>query len=179
MPLAADGSFQVQVPANLPVQMQLLDGDGLAVRTSTWLWVRNHAAQGCVGCHEDPERTPPNRLMQALAAPAPVLNQPPAERRTVTFDDLKPIIASKCVACHDAGGSRPRLDDAAALAPYVVAGEARRSPLVWHLLGRSTARPWDPEAGTAAPKARPAGRDGPSAQEIRAFIEWIDLGVRP
>jgi len=45
--------------------------------------VRNHAAQGCVGCHEDPERTPPNRLMKALSAPAPVLNLPPEKRRTL------------------------------------------------------------------------------------------------
>ena len=63
---------------------ELLDADGTALRTSAWLWVRNHAAQGCVGCHEDPERTPPNRLMKALPAPAPVLNPPPEKRRTLT-----------------------------------------------------------------------------------------------
>jgi hypothetical protein len=180
VPLAPDGSYHVQIPANTPVQVQLLDADGLAVRTSAWLWVRNHAEQGCVGCHEDPERTPPNRLMKALASPAPVLTAPPGERRTVTFDDLKPTVASRCVPCHKTGGSRPSLDGgAAALAPYVTPGEARRSPLVWHLLGRSTARPWDAEAASAAPKIRPAASDGPSAQEIRAFIEWIDLGARP
>jgi Tol biopolymer transport system component len=81
--LAEDGSYQVQVPANTPVQLELLDSGGTPVRTSAWLWVRNHAAQGCVGCHEDPERTPPNRLMKALSAPAPVLNPPPEKRRTV------------------------------------------------------------------------------------------------
>jgi len=84
VPIAEDGSYQVQVPANTPVQLELLDASGAALRTSAWIWVRNHAAQGCVGCHEDPERTPPNRLMKALQAPAPVLNPPPAERRTLT-----------------------------------------------------------------------------------------------
>jgi hypothetical protein len=78
--VADDGSFQVQVPANTPVQLSLLDASGNALRTSAWIWVRNHAAQGCVGCHEDPERAPPNRLMKALSAPAPVLN-PPLEKR--------------------------------------------------------------------------------------------------
>jgi hypothetical protein len=180
VPLADDGSYQVRIPANTSIQVQLLDADGLALRTSAWLWVRNHAAQGCVGCHEDPELTPPNRLMKALASPAPALTGPPEERRAVTFDDLKPIIASKCMACHAAGGSAPHLDgSAAALAPYVSPGEARRSPLVWHLLGRSTARPWDAEARSAAPKIRPATHEGPSATQIRAFIEWIDLGCRP
>jgi hypothetical protein len=87
VPIADDGSYQVQVPANTPVQLELLDARGAPVRTSAWLWVRNHAAQGCVGCHEDPERTPPNRLMKALAAPAPVLNPPPEKRRPLTDAD--------------------------------------------------------------------------------------------
>jgi hypothetical protein len=82
--VADDGSYQVQVPANTPVQLELLDAQGAVLRASAWLWVRNHAAQGCVGCHEDPERTPPNRLMKALQSPAPVLDPPPAERRPLT-----------------------------------------------------------------------------------------------
>jgi hypothetical protein len=82
--LAEDGSYQVQIPANTPVQLELLDASGSAVRTSGWVWVRNHAAQGCVGCHEDPERTPPNRLMKALSSPTPVLNPPPEKRRMLT-----------------------------------------------------------------------------------------------
>jgi hypothetical protein len=84
VPIADDGSYQVRVPANTPVQLELLDASGAAVRTSAWLWVRNHAAQGCVGCHEDPERTPPNRLMNALSTPAPVLNHPPEKRQPLT-----------------------------------------------------------------------------------------------
>ncbi len=75
IPLAEDGSFQVQIPANTPVRLQLIGAAGQALRSSAWLWVRNHAAQGCVGCHEDPERTPPNRLAKALGAPAPRLER--------------------------------------------------------------------------------------------------------
>jgi Tol biopolymer transport system component len=180
VPIASDGSYQVQVPANTPVQLQLLDADGLAMRTSAWLWVRNHAAQGCVGCHEDPERTPPNRLMQALAQPAPVLNSRPERRRAVTYSDVRPIVASKCLPCHGGGGQGPRLDGGAeALAPYITAGEARRSPLVWHLLGRSTVRPWDPEAGAAVPRPMPAAAVAPTAAEVKTFVEWIDLGGQP
>jgi hypothetical protein len=76
IPLADDGSYQVQVPANTPLRLDLLDAGGAVLRRSAWLWVRNHAAQGCVGCHEDPERVPPNRLVKALALPAPVLTRP-------------------------------------------------------------------------------------------------------
>jgi hypothetical protein len=80
--IADDGSYQVQIPANTPVELQLQDASGATLRSSGWLWVRNHAAQGCVGCHEDPERVPPNRLMQALAAKAPILN-PPVDKRVL------------------------------------------------------------------------------------------------
>ena len=85
--LAEDGSYQVRVPANMPVELQLLDAGGAPLRSSGWLWVRNHAAQGCVGCHEDPERAPPNRLMQALRAPAPVLDPPLESRRALPGHD--------------------------------------------------------------------------------------------
>lgn len=174
--LAEDDSLQVQIPADTPVQLQLLDGDGLALRSSAWLWVRPHAAQGCVGCHEDPERTPPNRFVKALHAPAPALNLPPDRRRTVSYAaDVRPLVESRCLACHAQNGQKPRLDDAEALAAWAKMGEARRSPLIWHLLGRRTARPWDPEASAAFPKAIPDA--GPlSVEEIRTFVEWIDLG---
>ena len=180
IPLAGDGSFQVQVPANTPVQLQLVDVDGLALRSSAWVWVRNHAAQGCVGCHEDPERTPPNRFTQALQAPAPVLNLPPEKRRTVSYAvDVRPLVESKCLSCHGAGSRGPRLDGPGALLPWVKTGEARRSPLVWHLLGRATARPWDPEAGAGVAKPMPAGGEAVTADDVRTFVEWIDLGGQP
>jgi hypothetical protein len=180
VPVATDGSYQVKLPANTPVRLQTLDADGLALRTSAWIWGRNHDAQGCVGCHEDPERTPPNRLMHALAAPAPALDAPADRRRSPSYAAVAPIVAARCVSCHGEQGSAPRLDGtAASLAPYITPGSARTSPLVWHLLGRSAARPWDGDAVTKTVKPWPAGTDGPTAAEVRAFIEWIDLGGRP
>lgn len=191
-PLAEDGSFQVQVPANTPVELQLLDADGLSLRSSAWVWVRNHANQGCVGCHEDPERAPPNRMVKALHAPAPVLDMPVTRRRTVDFrHDVAPIVQARCVGCHGAGGAAPRLDGSreasadggpspdyqALLGSFVVPGEARRSRLTWHLLGRNTSRPWDGEDRRKASRGIP-GRDPLSPEERQAFLEWIDLGAQ-
>ena len=90
--------------------------------------------------------------------------------------DRYTIISSDC---HAGGSQGPRLDGAEALAPWSRTGEARRSPLVWHLLGRATVRPWDPVAGTAVPKPMPAGAEPLTADEIRTFVEWIDLGGQP
>ena len=58
VPVEKDGSFHLSVPANTPIQLQILDDQGLALRSCGWIWARNHQAQGCIGCHEDPELTP-------------------------------------------------------------------------------------------------------------------------
>jgi hypothetical protein len=98
-----DGSFNVEVPANLPIQLQLLDEDGMALRSCGWIWVRNRETRGCIGCHEDGERTPDNRFVQALGKPSIPLTLPPERRRTVDFRrDVVPILDARCgsAACH-------------------------------------------------------------------------------
>lgn len=195
-PVAEDGSFQVVVPANVPVQLQLLDEDGLALRSGAWIWTRNHFNQGCVGCHEDPERTPPNRFVKALASPAPQLTLLPALRRTVDYlHDVTPIVAGRCVGCHGKGGTPPDLrpgsgsagDGPATEAPspaymelldgFVQPGRARASRLVWHLFGRNTSRPWDPEAASREIHPMPEGRPPLTDEERRTIVEWIDMGA--
>jgi hypothetical protein len=183
--LAGDGSFHVEVPADTPVELQLLDEDGLALRSCRWIWARWKEARGCIGCHEDPERTPPNRLVEATQRPAARLTLPPGRRRFVDFThDVQPIVERRCLDCHGPGGSPPRLDDTAVyealLDGRVHPGRARTSPLVWHLLGRRTDRPWD-EAGdaedTTRPRLMPAGGEALTREEILTFIQWIDLGA--
>ena len=39
------------------LQLQLLDSQGLALRTCSWIWAKNHEPRGCIGCHEPPDRT--------------------------------------------------------------------------------------------------------------------------
>jgi hypothetical protein len=202
-PIEKDGSFHVVAPAEIPLQLQALDRDGLALSTSSWIWTRYKGRQGCVGCHEDLERTPPNRFVDAVAKPGVRLLLPPERRRTVDFrHDLAPIVEARCAGCHGEG-SKIRLDGGLAakdgsgrysrafsallsgLAPsdgsdvagrYVHPYRARTSPLVWHILGRNTARPWDGEAALAEARPMPAG-GGLTDDERRLFIEWIDLGA--
>jgi hypothetical protein len=183
--LAGDGSFHVEVPADTPVELQLLDEEGLALRSCRWIWARWKEARGCIGCHEDPERTPPNRLVEAAQMPAARLTLPPERRRFVDFaHDVRPIIEDRCLDCHGTGGTPPRLDDTGAyealLDGLIRPGEARTSPLVWHLLGRRTDRPWDKldmVDDTAEPKPMPAGDEALTKEEILTFIQWIDLGA--
>lgn len=52
VPLAADGSFYARVPADRPLAIQAVDGEGRAVINElSWIYVRPGEQRSCVGCH--------------------------------------------------------------------------------------------------------------------------------
>ncbi|MFH0980512.1 MAG: hypothetical protein V2A79_03110 [Planctomycetota bacterium] len=105
VPVEEDGSFQIEVPADVPIQLQTLDAEGMALNTCGWIWVKRREWRGCIGCHEDPELAPENRLVLAVQHPAMKLTLPAEKRRTVDFRrDVMPILVKKCVACHVGNG---------------------------------------------------------------------------
>jgi Tol biopolymer transport system component len=189
----SDGSFNVAVPANTPIQLQLLDDDGMALRSCDWIWARNREPRGCIGCHEDGELTPENRFVEAVSVPSVELTAPPGERRAVDFRrDVMPILEARCATsgCHGGGRREPDLSDARSAydallkgkpgphGRYIDPGRARTSPLLWRLLGRNTSRPWDRTWDQTPETAEPhGGRDLLSAEERRTLVEWIDLGA--
>ncbi|HEY5657268.1 MAG TPA: hypothetical protein VIY27_05725, partial [Myxococcota bacterium] len=122
--------------------------------------------------------TPENRLVEAVTRPSIPLTLPPERRRTVEFDrDAAPILGGKCAdgGCHSRAG--PLRAGRSEVSPYLDR-TARTSPLVWHLLGHWTARPWD--AATAHRPDEPIPPDCSASatdDEKRTLIEWIDLGA--
>ena len=65
-----DGSFFLKVVANTPFQFSTLDEEGETVNgPSGWIWIRPGERRGCVGCHEDPETVPENRVPLAVKKP--------------------------------------------------------------------------------------------------------------
>ncbi len=71
VPLAADGSFHVRVPADRPLLLDFMDDKGrLVAETRTPIWVRPNEVRACVGCHEDLDTAPPNRRPLAALADA-------------------------------------------------------------------------------------------------------------
>ncbi len=153
--LEDDGSFQALVPPNTPIQIQVLDANDVALRTSAWIWTKNKENRGCIGCHEDGERTPENVFAKALGRPAPDLMLPRARRRTVSFErDMKPTFRAKCsgAGCHPNGAVEA----------------SRRGRISAAVLGRSGVKRMPPAAAPAL-----------TGDERRAILEWIDMGGQP
>ena len=62
-----DGSFYVQVPADRPIRIELLDAAGHSIRAERdWFWMRPSEQRICVGCHAGPERAPENKVPEVL-----------------------------------------------------------------------------------------------------------------
>jgi hypothetical protein len=128
VPVAPDGSFNIEVPAGAPVELQLVDESGLALRSCGWIGTHNHFNQGCIGCHEDPELTPENLMVDALTRPSVVVAPPVEQRRTIDFGrDLMPIVIPKCLPCHGQGGDPPDLTAGVPTAAKGLAPDAART----------------------------------------------------
>ncbi len=59
VPLAPDGSFSIEVPADTPVAFQAVDAEGRSeLNEMSWIYVRPGERRGCVGCHQTRQATP-------------------------------------------------------------------------------------------------------------------------
>ena len=64
---AEDGSVFLEVPADVPLALELLDPQGkVLAETHTPIWTRPNERRGCLGCHVSPAYAPPNVLPKAL-----------------------------------------------------------------------------------------------------------------
>jgi hypothetical protein len=84
-PVEKDGSFLVRIVPETPFTLQLLDGEGRVLAgMRSWLGLQKGDERLCIGCHEDKELAPENRVTEALlkGKPWPILA--PAEKRRLT-----------------------------------------------------------------------------------------------
>jgi hypothetical protein len=65
--VADDGSFYLKVIADKPFQLQTIDNNGKVLQgPGGWIWLRPNERRGCVGCHQDPEMVPDNKVPLAV-----------------------------------------------------------------------------------------------------------------
>ena len=73
VPIAEDGSFFIEVPADVPIALQAVDAEGRSeLNEMSWTYVRPGEMRSCVGCHEPRQAAPPLKGGLTLA-----LNSPP------------------------------------------------------------------------------------------------------
>ncbi len=66
-PVERDGSFFLQVAADQPLQIEMLDSSGkILKRQAGWFWMRRGEQRACVGCHAGPETAPENAVPMIL-----------------------------------------------------------------------------------------------------------------
>jgi len=73
VPLADDGSFFAEVPADRLLHMQVLDADRQVIGNQLiWMYVRPGETRGCIGCHEQPNTAQSTDHYPLAATTAPV-----------------------------------------------------------------------------------------------------------
>jgi hypothetical protein len=191
-PVYADGSFSIRVPANVPISFNTLDSLGRAVVIKrSWLYARpGEKVTNCTGCH-GPRGQKSNDNPIALAKVPTDLYVPVGQREVISFQRaIEPIIAQKCLPCHDgvspAGALSLSLTKAG---DFPVAYQnlmnarhgnkdmvttsnvpfSRNSYLADVLLGVGLRK----SEGKAA---HPDSANALTKDEIRKFLSWMDLG---
>ena len=62
-----DGSFYLKVIADTPFRIRTIDEKGNVLNgTCDWIWLRPNERRGCIGCHENLELVPDNRVPLAV-----------------------------------------------------------------------------------------------------------------
>jgi formylglycine-generating enzyme required for sulfatase activity len=109
VPIESDGSAHFTVPANTPLSLQPLDGEGKAVQLMrSWFTAMPGERVSCIGCHESPAAAPraaPN--LAARRAPQPIDPWFGPPRGFDFTREVQPVLAAQCVRCHDGTAQAP------------------------------------------------------------------------
>ena len=110
VPVADDGSVVVRVPSGVPLQIQALDENGLAVMTErSFHYLHAGERRGCVGCHADSHASPPDKPSLLMRAPAE-LTPPAGPDYPGGFSfvrTVQPVLDRHCIRCHGLGEGQP------------------------------------------------------------------------
>lgn len=106
-PVETDGSVYCEAPVGKTIYFQLLDENGLAVRSMrSATYVHDGEQMACAGCHENKWKSIPtgaNRI--AFNRPPSPLSPEAGGVEPVNFYRLvKPVFAKNCVPCHQKQG---------------------------------------------------------------------------
>jgi len=108
VPVDAEGTVAFRAPAGVPLQLQVLDADGLAVMTMrSSIYLQGGEISGCVGCHESRKTTPAlRRVPRGLKIHTPTPPDGPKYPGALSFArTVQPVLDRYCISCH---GLKPK-----------------------------------------------------------------------
>ncbi|MHC4638559.1 MAG: HzsA-related protein [Planctomycetota bacterium] len=112
VPVNEDGSVAFEAPSGVPLQLQLLDKNGMAVMTMrSSISLQRGESASCVGCHEQQSYSPlPTMVRKDMQFHKP---KPPAGPRYeggFSFArTVQPVLDRYCIDCHGLGKATEKL----------------------------------------------------------------------
>jgi len=105
--VAADGASAFEIPSCKPVQLQLLDEQGMAIMTMrSFIYAQPGETIACVGCHENRAQAPLETARQA-STPVQRLRKLKGQEYAGGFNyarSVQPVLDRHCVSCHGGKG---------------------------------------------------------------------------
>ncbi len=134
VPVHPDGSVAFRMPAGVPVQLQALDENGMAVMTMrSFIYVQKGEQLRCVGCHENRIQAPQPSARKSIPVSEPV--PVPNTENGVGYDrQVRPVFDRHCITCH---GLKPEEKQAGGLSLI--------GPKGWEELTRTKSHKQPPE----------------------------------
>ena len=119
VPVEPDGSAHFRIPANTPISLQPLDGEGKALQLMrSWMTAMPGELVQCAGCHEKQNTAPQNLQTTALGKPPSDITPWYGPTRGFSFKrEVQPVLDKSCVSCHDGRTAEPDLRRAAPIHP--------------------------------------------------------------
>ena len=105
VPVDKNGSVAFVIPANTPVQLQLLDAEKMCVMNMrSFVYLHDGEQASCVGCHDDRMKSPIPVSYGTLAPATPTPIPGPDARRGFNYAaSVQPVLDRYCIRCHGLG----------------------------------------------------------------------------
>ncbi len=119
-PVEADGSAIFEAPAGIPIQLQGLDENGMAVLTMrTMTQLQSGEVARCVGCHEPRTATPTTQRKKLPGIPAKLTppDGPQYEGGLSFAKTVQPVLDRYCIDCHGLGPKENKANLLGTIAP--------------------------------------------------------------
>ena len=186
VPVTEDGSAMFNIPAGVPIQLQAVDTNGIAVFTMrSFIYSQKGEIQGCTGCHENKFKSSAKYTVRNSAgrkAMDPVPEVDLGYTGPFSFTkSVQPIFDRHCISCHGLGEGRKK-DTFSLIGTNGIFNLIARKQVSFAPSYRetTTSKPYDYFAA-ASPLWRKVrrGHGGVklSSDELQTLALWMDLNV--